>query len=245
VKRKAISSTIPFAVWTALDSNQNYPSRNYNMEKRQPTLFSYIVTTDSGFAPNPFGGICTLACSKPNIRKNANVGDWIIGTTPSPDKARLVYAMRVDRGLTFEMYWDFPEYECKKPGKDNGCGDNIYKKGPDGHLVQVKNLFHGKEHFKTDTSINRVLISKTFYYFGKESVEIPEKFRSVIVTTQGHKTLKPNPPNSNKRDIVPPFLEWLQGKFEQGVHGDPAHVKAKCKLPTPEICSNKKPESTT
>ncbi len=203
------------------------------MEKRQPNLFSYIITSDSGFAPNPFGGICTLACSKPIIRKAANVGDWIIGTTRSPTgKAQLVYAMRVDRGLTFELYWDFPEYECKKPGKNNGCGDNIYKRGQDGHLVQVKNLFHGKEHFKTDTSINRVLISKTFYYFGKEAIEIPDKFSAVAHTTQGHKTLKPNPPNSNKRDIVPLFLDWLQEKFEPGVHGEPMHIKPKCKLPS-------------
>ncbi len=210
------------------------------MEKRQPNLFSYNMTSDSGFAPNPFGGICTLACDKPIIRKTANLGDWIIGTSKSStSKARLVYAMRVDRGLTFEMYWDFPEYECKKPGKNNGCGDNIYKKGPDGHLVQVKNLFRGKEHVKTDTSVNRVLISKTFYYFGKETVEIPEKFSAVVHTTQGHKTIKPNPPNSNKREIVPLFLEWLQKKCEQGVHADPAHIKPKCKLPASEDDTSK------
>jgi hypothetical protein len=203
------------------------------MEKRQPNLFSYNMTSDDGFAPNPFGGICTLACCKPIIRKNANLGDWVIGTTrSSTSKARIVYAMRVDRGLTFELYWDFPEYECKKPNKNNGCGDNIYQKGRDAHLVQVKSIFHGKEHFKTDTSINRVLISKRFYYFGKEAVEIPDKFSSVVHTTQGHKTLKPNPPNSNKRNIVPLFLEWLQEKFEPGVHGEPAHIKPKCKLPS-------------
>lgn len=214
------------------------------MDKRQPNLFSYIVTIDNGFSPNPFGGICTLACSVPNIRRNANLSDWIIGTSPSPDKGRLVFAMRVDRGLTFEMYWDFPEYECKKPGKNNGCGDNIYKMGKDGHLVQVKNLFHHKEHFKTDTSINRVLISKNFYYFGKEAVEIPDKLSSVIQTTQGVKTLKPAAKNSNKYEIVPTFLEWLQGNFEQGIHGAPTHVKAKCKLPPYEICPNKKTDST-
>ncbi|NOR25024.1 MAG: hypothetical protein GQ542_11645 [Desulforhopalus sp.] len=214
------------------------------MDKRQPNLFSYIVTIDSGFSPNPFGGICTLACSVPSIRRNANLGDWIIGTTPSPERNRLVFAMRVDRGLTFEMYWDFPEYECKKPGKNNGCGDNIYKMGKDGHLVQVKNLFHSKEHFKTDTSINRVLISKTFYYFGKEAVEIPDKLIAVVRKAQGVKTLKPVPKNSDKRDIVPIFLEWLQENFDKGIHGDPTQVKAKCKLPPYESSPNKKQDST-
>jgi hypothetical protein len=214
--------------------------KDNDMAKRTPNLFSYIVTTDNGFAPNPFGGICTLACAKPNIRRNANVGDWIIGTTPPPNRGRLVFAMRVDRGLPFEMYWDFPEYECKKPAKDNGCGDNIYKKGKDGHLVQVKNLFHNKEHLKSDISINRVLISKTFYYFGKEAVKIPEKLKAVIQTTQGHKTIKPNPENSNKRDIVPLFIEWLENNYQQGINGTPAHVEAKCKLPVSESDTDNK-----
>lgn len=213
------------------------------MAKRLPNLFSYIVKADSGFAPNPFGGVCTLACSKPNIRRNAHVGDWVIGTTPPPDRGKLVYAMRVDRGLTFAMYWDFPEYECKKPGRENGCGDNIYKTGKDGHLVQVRNLFHRKEHLQSDTSINRVLISKTFYYFGKEAVAIPEKLRSIIPTTQGQKTIKPHPENSNKSDIAPLFLEWLEDNFEQGIHGEPAHIKAKCKLPPYKICAQNKANS--
>ena len=130
------------------------------MLNRPPDLFSYIVPKDCGFAPNPYGGVCTLACCKTPIRRYANVGDWVIGTTPAPDKEKLVYAMRVERGLTFDLYWEFPEYECKKPSKNNGCGDNIYKMGAGGELVQVKNLFHDEKHIKTDTSVNRVLISR-------------------------------------------------------------------------------------
>lgn len=201
------------------------------MEKRRPTLFTYILTADNGFAPNPFGGICTLACAVPVIRRNANLGDWIIGTSPSPDRGRLIFAMRVDRGLTFEMYWDFPEYQCKKPGRNNGCGDNIYKMGKDGHLIQVKNLFHGQEQVKSDTSVNRVLISKTYYYFGKEAVAIPEKLHPVLKAGQGHKIIKPTPANSDKEEITPLFLDWLEKNFQQGIHGEPTKIIAKCKLP--------------
>lgn len=43
--------------------------------------FSYVVARDYGFAPNPFGGICTLATCKQRIRNNANVNDWIFGIT--------------------------------------------------------------------------------------------------------------------------------------------------------------------
>jgi hypothetical protein len=49
-------------------------------------LFSYVVDHDNGFAPNPFGGLCTLAkCkygtpAKRNVVELANEGDWVIGT---------------------------------------------------------------------------------------------------------------------------------------------------------------------
>ena len=32
-------------------------------------VYEYVMTSDSGFAPNPFYGACTLACCKPKIRK--------------------------------------------------------------------------------------------------------------------------------------------------------------------------------
>jgi len=198
------------------------------MTDRKPDFFSYIVTSDNGFAPNPYCGICTLACCKPNIRHSANVGDWIIGTTPSPDNGRLVYAMRVERGLTFDMYWDQPDYECKKPSKENGCGDNIYKKGPNGALVQVKNKSHSEAHFERDTHVNRVLISKNFYYFGKEAPEIPVKMRTLIHSVQGHKRIRPT---DNQYIQATRLIEWLQENFKPGMIGEPRQPGAKCKLP--------------
>src|SRR5262249_55154673 len=45
-----------------------------------PTLFSYCIPYDFGSAPNPFWGLCTLAICKPDIRRTANVGDWVVGT---------------------------------------------------------------------------------------------------------------------------------------------------------------------
>ena len=198
------------------------------MTERLPTLFSYIVANDSGFAPNPFGGVCSLACCKPNIRHGAHVRDWIIGTTPSPDKGRLVYAMRVDRGLTFDMYYELPEYKSKKPGRNHSCGDNIYKNGGNGHLVQLQNISHNEKHFKRDTSVNRVLISKTFYYFGKEAPQIPNQFQSIVHAVQGHKTIKPI---SKNYQTVTEFLDWLQHNFALGLLGEPANLKKKCKLP--------------
>ena len=64
-----------------------------------PTLFSYVVRFDSGFAPNPFYGYCTLATCKPRIRKAAGVGDWVVGSGSNDSLVRrggyMVYAMQV------------------------------------------------------------------------------------------------------------------------------------------------------
>ncbi len=46
-------------------------------------IYAYILKVDSGFAPNPFHGWCTLACCKPAIRRKARPGDWIVGRLPS------------------------------------------------------------------------------------------------------------------------------------------------------------------
>ena len=40
-------------------------------------IYAYIVPVDDGAAPNPYGGVCTLAICKPNLRKIAKQGDWL------------------------------------------------------------------------------------------------------------------------------------------------------------------------
>lgn len=45
---------------------KNTPNKK---EKQRMIVYEYVMTSDSGFAPNPFYGACTLACCKPKIRK--------------------------------------------------------------------------------------------------------------------------------------------------------------------------------
>ena len=45
-----------------------------------PPLFSYVVAHDGGSAPNPFWGVCTLVICKPDIRRVAQIDNWIVGT---------------------------------------------------------------------------------------------------------------------------------------------------------------------
>ena len=99
------------------------------------SLFSYVVRYDSGFAPNPFHGLCTLATCKPGIRKHAKVGDWILGVGSNGRDIRrgdhVVYAMRITETMTTTEYWNDQRFEKKKPSLNRSwvaaSGDNIYE----------------------------------------------------------------------------------------------------------------------
>lgn len=150
-------------------------------------LYVYSVVTDSGFAPNPFHGYCTLATCKPGIRARADIGDWVLGVG-SPQNAqygKLIFAMRVEEVMSFDEYWADPRFQLKKPNPDGGeesrCGDNIYHRQPgSGDWIQAPGYHsldngcpdHG--HVEDDTRSPRVLISKHFAYFGKSAIDIPD-----------------------------------------------------------------------
>ena len=83
-----------------------------------PKLFSYVIREDTGLAPNAFYGVCTLNCCKPDIRRTAEVGDWVagfVGSNHPADRDRLVYAMRVTRKIPMEEYDALTQREL--PGK--------------------------------------------------------------------------------------------------------------------------------
>ena len=81
-------------------------------------LYTYVITRDFGFAPNPFHGLCTLATCKPDIRKTANVGDWIMGVggrSLGIVKRKCIFLMKVSEKISFQDYWDDVRFSLKKP----------------------------------------------------------------------------------------------------------------------------------
>jgi hypothetical protein len=56
-------------------------------------LYRYIVDHDTGFAPNPYHGYCTLATCKQTIRKTVRIGDWILGLSSKNSGNKIIYAM--------------------------------------------------------------------------------------------------------------------------------------------------------
>jgi hypothetical protein len=185
-------------------------------------LYSYIVTHDTGFAPNPFFGYCTLACCKPEIRRTAANGDWIIGLTPKAKGNRIVYYMRVDEVVdSFADYWDDRRFKVKKPTSKDGvrgkCGDNIYEHLSSGAYRQLPSMHSNgqaedrdtKEH---DLSGVRVLTSDTFGYFGSQAITLPSEFQQLIVG-RGHKCRFPE-------EVVAAFIRFA-GQIGFGIFGAP------------------------
>ena len=190
----------------------------------------YVVDRDFGFAPNPFHGICTLATCKPPIRKGARIGDWIIGMGGRRLQAtgRVVYAMKVTQTLTFNEYWASEIFFDKRPVRNGSSvmmvGDNIYHRDRPGSPWVQSDSHHSQPdgspnplNINKDTSADRVLASREFFYFGRAAPAVPSglleelKFRNQI----GHRVFDAANCGS--------LLGWIKSRKEaqNQIAGDP------------------------
>ena len=153
-------------------------------------VWSYKVTRDYGFAPNPFFGWCTVACCKPKMRRGATVGDLIFGCGSAKLKniGRVIYGMRITEKLTFDQYWNDERFAHKRPtyaaGKALAFGDNIYHHNIAGNWIQ-ENSHHSyadgvfnELNATRDLGADAVLISDDFVYWGASCPDIPAKLRN-------------------------------------------------------------------
>jgi Nucleotide modification associated domain 2 len=172
----------------------------------RPTLYSYVVDHDTGYAPNPYFGLCTLCRCKfrkfPNGRKDivelAEEGDWVIGTGGASKRSaghgKLVSAMHVDKKHTRWEYFTDRRSETKKPLQtgtyeqtrgDNECPCTDFEK---------------HEQF--------VLVSWHFYYFGANALVIPARF-NLAKKGPGFRS------HFDPADICQ-FLKWLENSRALG-----------------------------
>jgi len=192
--------------------------------------YAYKLAHDYGFAPNPFGGICTLATCKPKIRKKAEVGDWIIGTGSKKMGLlhHLIHIMEVTGKLSFNEYWNSPDFQFKKPTKNGSLvrihGDNIYSESKDGGFVQMES-FHSNidgtensQHLKRDTKGKFVIISNNFYYFGEKNFLIPEQYISLCSNSRDLVIIKDN-------KLAGEFIDWIKSNYAHGINGFPINWK--------------------
>lgn len=194
-------------------------------------LFSYVVSRDYGFAPNPFYGICTLATCKPRIRKAVAVGDCVIGTGSKAQcrEGSLVYVMLISEVMTFNEYWIDPRFRRKRPNLKGSVkqafGDNIYFKDNDGlwHQQDSHHSYPGgrwnRHNIRHDTSADRVLIGEEYVYWGRKGPKIPERFRDfdgkdICKSGPGHKCIFPT-------RLVEEFIQWFRSLDVHRYQGEP------------------------
>ena len=162
----------------------------------QMRVYSYVVAHDAGFAPNPFHGVCSLACCKPKIRSQAKVGDIVVGLTTRSE--RVVYAMRVGEVISFASYWADARFVAKRPRRMaraavDRCGDNIYEPTPEGDFLQLPSAHSNPDGttnhalMRRDLSSLHVLVGKRFAYFGGGGPPLPTELR-FLRATRGHRS---------------------------------------------------------
>ena len=191
-------------------------------------LHSYVVARDYGFAPNPFHGLCTLATCKPKIRQVAEIGDWVVGTGSKTRKRDgfLVFAMRVCEKLSFSEYWDDPRFRRKRPNlyasKVRAFGDNIYEWDKLNGLWLQADSHHSRHDGKVnihnvrrDTSVDQVLVSCDFVYFGGEGPRVPRFHdENFVHVGRGHRS-------RFSEAAVTDFVNWIRDLDKTGFCGAP------------------------
>lgn len=184
-------------------------------------VYSYVVASDSGFAPNPFHGICTLACCKPKVRETASAGDIVVGLSRGGEN--VVYAMKVDEAITFDEYWARPEFAVKRAGAASATledrrGDNIYEPTTRGRFRQLPSV-HSMDDgtpdaasMRRDVVPNRVLVAREFAYFGAVAPPLPTEVRFLRVG-RGHRC-------RFTKVQVDTVAKWFKS-LRKGQNGDP------------------------
>jgi hypothetical protein len=189
------------------------------------TLYSYVVKEDTGFAPNPFHGYCTVACCKAPIRKKAKEGDWIVGLTSKDKGNGIVFFMQVHRVLTFDQYWK--EFKQKRPNLNAGIvaarGDNIYERreGFSYGYRQLRSMHSQPEPFgksenednkRRDLESKNVLVAKKFAYFGSDPKPLPKSLWPLKIG-RGYRC-------KFLSEVQEAFLQFV-GEQKLGVHAPP------------------------
>lgn len=199
-------------------------------------FIGYRMTHDSGFAPNPFFGVLTLATCKPTIRRTKDKGDWVAGfvskalvnnsknvgvTVPYQG---LIYLMKIDKRIALDDYFNDLRFAKKKPIKNHPnpikrSGDNIYHK-IDGVYSQLPNNSHDNdlETINHDSSGEHVLIAdmKESYYFGR-NCPIPDGgWEKIGFRFSKGRTFYCSDDNLEN---IRKFL--YQKGFKPGIHGEP------------------------
>jgi hypothetical protein len=102
---------------------------------------------------------------------------------------RCVFAMKVTAKIDFQEYWTNRRYITKRPVRNGSnlrlVGDNIYHRDDANSEWQQADSHHSNHdgtvnpvNLRTDTKIDKVLLSEHFLYFGREAPVVPPELLS-------------------------------------------------------------------
>ena len=202
-------------------------------------LFTYKVAHDGGSAPNPDGGICTLAICKPKIRSVAKPGDVVVGFGCMNDARRIVYCMVVKDSLPWNEYIarcnsnGSDSIKGKIPTSNKHQGDCIWRDANNYEEARKSWSRHdGREDFERDVrnrdKENNVLIGDTFWYFGspsKNSIFIPadNDLEGIIPRAQGHRSSLNSEMNFREKFVKFFNEQLIENKITKpGIWGTPS-----------------------
>jgi hypothetical protein len=219
-------------------------------------IYSYVLRFDDGAAPNPFWKTCTLTICKPVIRRNAEIGDWVIGTGSKNSRCndgkiydlsqKLVYAMKIDSIKTLEDYDSFCARDLPNKIPDWNSddwrrlvGDCIYDYSQSSR-PKIRGKVHDEGNRATDIRGINALLSKHFYYFGEAAVDLPDELKPLIKTNRGHKKIV-------NEELVAIFEKWIVQFKLNTLYGEPqlmSHFKGKLRHEACGVCSSHHQEET-
>jgi len=181
-------------------------------------LCTYVVREDTGLAPNPFWGWCTLAVCTPNrMGVRLRTGDVIAGSLTKARGHAFLFAMIVDEVLDLDAYFHDRRFNKKKPDLRGDwmarCGDNFYSRGLNG-WVQHKNPWHWGEQYKLrDTRHAVAFAGERFWYRGQLATALPMEFQRLF----GGRGVR----ITRDADTVGAFVDWVARSIPEGVGGLP------------------------
>ncbi len=135
-----------------------------------------------------------------------------------------MFAMEVDEILGYARYYRDQRFASKVPDYTKAkfickCGDNIYKPLPNGGFHQLRSMHSNEEQENPESKAHdlkgkRVLIGKTFYYFGSAGPHLPTSLYDLKVG-RGHK-------NRFSGETISAFLTFISS-FPQGINAPPTN----------------------
>lgn len=201
------------------------------------TLWTYVIATNTGGAPNYDPPHVTLALCKPKIRIGARVGDMVMAfagralaersdsLAGHPD--RVVWAGIVKEKLSFAQYWNDPRFAAKQPGRV-ARPDNIYRPvdGTVDAFEHVPNDVHppalrpGDTDYKPrDLGGRFVLVLDPAWNLSDARAVLPDSFASLRMTMQGRR-------GQRRRQLDPSAASGLEQWLSAQVPPSPPALRA-------------------